>query len=293
MAIPPPTPVCIIPAALAEARIKYFMDNKKPILDGMIAYKPEIEKITYSPSVFLQLLGILMKTPGKYSGVRVYFGSYLWSDTDPGIKYIPAGMEENLVLLFVPTIADGSTGNIVHKDDTTSIYAISFNQLVLLPDPSNTIPAKDTASNWIRHFQSKIPSLNMKAIRTTGNAAFDETRSNWYKIENFIDTDPNCIGLATFIQTLQKAGNLVCIDTHPACYTPKDSFDEAKLTLVFVLKSSNKLDSTNYFFGTNNTNFDINGFVKDPFDDDPGADTGLPCPPDDGCINGGSLLPQP
>src|SRR5579872_749841 len=115
-------PECIISGDLASQRVQYFITQKKSALDGCIGYKPETGSSTYSVQAFLQLLTSLTAGPGKFTGMRVYLAAYLKSDTDPGSKYIPAGLEDTFTLIFVFTKEAVVKGKTINQDDLSNCY---------------------------------------------------------------------------------------------------------------------------------------------------------------------------
>jgi hypothetical protein len=291
-------PGCIIDPGLAQKRIGHYTDQqKKDVLSGLIGYKDEIETVDYPLGPFLELLDFITMEPGRFSGLRVYFASYLWSDTDPGSKYIPTGLEENLTLVFVPTINTpnpANPGSSVPQDDVTNIFTICFNKLQRLPNPRTAPRGQDTASNWIRHFQNKYPVLNPDGVQKAKNLNFKETRSIWYQIGMFVDNDQR-IGLVSFMKCLQKDPDnpLIGVQAKMACYDHSDNQPnfqiEYQLTPVFMLHLKNPSATGDFFFGTTAFGFGEENLKGNrPFVDPP-ADTGLPCPPDDGCPGGDSL----
>jgi hypothetical protein len=246
-------PSSIIDQALANQRRALFMDKKKAVLDALIGYKKELDHLNYSASVFLELLKFLVKEKGHYSGLRVYFASQRWSENDPCSRYIASNEEENLTLIFVPTIAIGQNGNTIHRDDLDHCFLISHNRLIRLPRPGEVEPFLDTASNWVRHYRTKIPALSVNGELVTGNGAFRETHCNWYKIGIFLDNPatpetPATPGLISYMEKLQsdQVNPLVAIRPQFACYTETDTYTDIplhyQLTLLFELRQKNDPD---------------------------------------------------
>ena len=256
-------PTSIIDPTLAGQRRHYFLTKKKSVLDGLIAYKGELDHLTYSVPVFLELLHFVTEEPGRYSGLRVYFASHLWSEDDPCSRYIPSGQEENLTLIFVPTTSVGQNGNTYHRDDLDNCFVIAHNRLIRLPRPGEVAPGLDTASNWVKHYQKKIPAMSLDGARVTGNGGYRETNSHWYKIEIFKDS-ADAPGLISYIDKLRNdpVDPLVAIVPEFACYTTTDTAEiqtgpsatlsvplQYQLTLLFQLQQQNDPSPNPVFFG--------------------------------------------
>ena len=256
-------PTSIIDPTLAGQRRQYFLTKKKAVLDGLIGYKAELDHLTISVPVFLELLHFLTEERRRYSGLRVYFASHLWSEEDPCSRYIPSGQEENLTLIFVPTTEIAQNGNTMQRDDLDNCFIIAHNRLIRLLNPGEVAPGLDTASNWVKHYQKKIPALSLDGARVTGNGAFRETNSHWYKIAIFLDgTDTP--GLISYIDKLRNdpVDPLLAIVPQFACYTPTDTAEvqmgtsatisvplQYQLTLLFELQQKNDPVPNPVFFG--------------------------------------------
>jgi hypothetical protein len=291
-------PPSIIDPILADQRIDYFTKTKKAVLDGIIR-KPEIDHIRYEVPVFLQLLNFLTNGPRKYSGLRVYFASHLLSATDSGNQYIPAGCENNLTLIFVPTLAVTKGNTVFNGDDLDNCFIIAGNQLVRLSNAGNNKSGKDTASNWISHYQEKLPAMNQDGARVTRNAAFNDTKSLWYRMAIFVDSQDQDgqvqPGLVSYIQDLLKdpVNPLSAIVARMGCYTPTDkSFHglplEYQMTLLFELHLQNNEGPNPVVLATKRRPVVHADSATVGTHANPESDTGFPCPPDE-CL--GSLLP--
>jgi hypothetical protein len=289
-------PECIISGDLASQRVHYFTTQKKSALDDCIGYKPEAGSLTYPVPVFLQLLTSLTAEPGKFTGLRVYFAAYLKSDADPGSKYIPAGLEDTFTLIFVFTKEAVVKGKTINQDDVSNCYTISQGQLIRLPDPGSVPPAANTAANWVKHFQNRIPDLNKHGVAATGNAHFNETKSLWYDIKLFMDS-PERQGLVRYINSELGGPNpIVAVDAHLACFTEGDEFPRHQLTLIFNLRrkasTPAKAASGVSSPGAAHTAAMGTAAMAPMMAMDDSSDMGLPCPPDTSCnINGGGLFP--
>ena len=289
-------PPSIIDPTLAGQRLDYFTRTKKAVLDGIIG-KPEIDHITYEVPVFLQLLNFLTNGPRKYSGLRVYFAAHLSSATDPGSQYIPAGQENNLTLIFVPTLAVTKGNSTFNGDDLDNCFIIADNQLIRLSNTGNKASGKDTASNWIGHYQERLPAMSRDGAKVTKNAAFSDTRSLWYRMGIFVDNGPEQPGLVSYIQDLLKdpVNPLSNIVARMGCYTPTDKSSgglplEYQMTLLFELHLKNNPGPNPIVLGTKRRGV-VHADSATPATTEvyyPESDTGFPCPPDE-CV--GSLLP--
>jgi hypothetical protein len=249
-------PSSIIDQTLANQRRALFLDKKKAVLDGLIGFKKELDHLNYSVAVFLELLHFLVEEKRLYSGLRVYFASQRWSADDPCSRYIQSGEDENLTLIFVPTVAIGQNGNTIHRDDLDNCFIISHNRLIRLPRPGEVESVLDTASNWVKRYRTKIPALSVNGETVTGNGAFRETLCNWYKIAIFLDTPatpdtpdtPATPGLVSYMEKLQgdQVNPLVAIRPLFACYTDTDTYTniplQYQLTLLFELRQKNDPD---------------------------------------------------
>jgi hypothetical protein len=219
-------PSSIIDQTLANQRRALFLEKKKAVLDGLIGYKKELDHLTYSVPVFLEVLHFLVEQPGRCSGWRVYFASQLWSENDPGSRFIPEGQEENLTLIFVPTEADQPNGTTIQRDDLDNCFIISHDRLIRLPNPREVAPGMNTASNWVKLYQKKLPALALDGAQVTGNGGFRDTTCQWYKIGIFLDnptTKTN--GLIRYIENVRDdlVNPLVAIRPLFACYTETDT----------------------------------------------------------------------
>lgn len=289
-----PQPPSIIDPILAGQRLDYFTGKKKAVLDGIIG-KPEIDQIRYEVPVFLQLLNFLTNGPRKYSGLRVYFASHVLSATDSGNQYIPAGRENNLTLIFVPTLAVTKGTTVFNGDDLDNCFIIANNQLVRLSNAGNNTSGKDTASNWINHYQKRLPAMNQDGARVTRNAAFNDTKSLWYRMGIFVDSQEQP-GLVTYIQDLLKdpVNPLSAIVARMGCYTPTDKSSsgllslEYQMTLLFELHLQNNPDPNPIVLATKRRPVVHADSATVSTGMNPESDTGFPCPPDE-CL--GSLLP--
>jgi hypothetical protein len=282
-----PLPECIISGDLASQRVQYFITQKKSALDDCIGYKPETGSLVYSVRAFLQLLTSLTAGPGKFTGLRVYLAAYLKSDTDPGSQYIPAGLEDTFTLIFVFTKEAVVKGKTINQDDLSNCYTISQDQLVRLPDPGSVPPAANTAANWVKHFQNRIPDLNKHGVAATGNANFNETKSLWYDIKLFTDS-PERQGLVRYINSqLSDPNPIVAVDAQLACFTAGDEFPRHQLTLIFNLRRQTPQSATPAasLSSPAAAQSAVAGTAAVAHDD--GTDMGLPCPPDDSCLPGG------
>jgi hypothetical protein len=255
-------PSSIIDQTVANQRRALFLEKKKAVLDGLIGYKKELDHLTYSVPVFLELLHFLVEQPGRFSGLRVYLASNLWIENDPSSRYIPEGQEENLNLIFVPTKEEQPNGTTIQRDDLDNCFIISHDRLIRLPNPREAAPGLDTASNWVKLYQKKLPALALDGARVTGNGGFRDTISQWYKIGIFLDNPTTKTqGLIRYIEDLKDdvVNPLAAIRPLFACYTQTDTCPNPdgntgttaaadvplyyQLTLLFELRQKNDPDS--------------------------------------------------
>ncbi|HXB91471.1 MAG TPA: hypothetical protein VNU72_04245, partial [Puia sp.] len=173
-------------------------------------------------------------------------------------------------------------------------YTIIGDKLIRLPQPGSVAPAANTAANWIKHYQDKIPALNQHGSQTTGNAGYKETKSLWYAMNLFTGSGGRP-GLVSYINSQQKDPNpIVSVDAQLACYTGNDDFPQHQLTLVFNLRRKNSQPpaaatqaagaaspaAAHAAVATTNVAHAM---------DDP-TDMGMPCPPDTVCNGGGGSI---
>jgi hypothetical protein len=279
----------IIEKPVSDARIALFLNKKKKILDDALYPQTDNAFVVYSFEVFIRMMEIFAFRRDIYNGVRVYPGSYLTVAGDPGSDYIPAGQEGKLTLIFVPTKPgkdqDGSP-NGLNVDDADNVYTICGNMLVHLPNPANVPPRASTASNWIRNFQNKLPNLEKDGSTFTGNTSFKETRSLWYSMNSIAGNNMDDPGLISYARCMNQTPD---DPTNPvdgviakfACFLPNDGkqYPYYQLTLIFDLHQKQDQQMAGSF---GSLPFGIKGVD---------TDTGLPCPPDDGCGIGGSQFP--
>jgi hypothetical protein len=282
----------IIQKPVSDARIALFINSKKKILDDALYPQTENSFLVYSFDVFIRMLELFAYRRDMYNGIRVYFASYLSVDGDPGCDYIPAGQEGKLTLIFVPTKQgkdpDGSP-NIENIDDIDNCYTICNNVLFRLSNPTNVPSRADTASNWIRSFQSKIANLEKDGKTYTGSTSFRETRSLWYSMQSIAGNNADDAGLISYARCMSQTPD---DPTNPvdgviakfASFLASDGkpYPYYQMTLIFDLHQKNDPPMTGISFSS--LPFGIKGVD---------TDTGLPCPPDDGCGIGSSQFPQP
>ncbi len=287
-------PPSIIEPSLAGQRIDYYTTRKRAVMENIIG-KPEIEHIRYEVPVFLQLLNFLTAGPRKYSGLRVYFAAHRSSVTDSGSQYIPAGCEGNLTLIYVPTIAVTKGELVIHGDDLDNCFIMTGSELVRLANAGKGGSDKDTASNWIRHYQERLPKMSQDGAKVSKNAGFSDTRSLWYRMGIFVDAGPGRPGLISYIQELLKdpVNPLTAVVAKFGCYTPTDFSDgnlplNYQLTLLFELHRQNSPVPHSWVLGTKRRRVVHTDSATGRGEMDPESDTGFPCPPDT-CT--GSLLP--
>lgn len=291
-----PSPSTKISKLLAHQRALVFTALKKPFLESQIG-STEVKSIKYDFDAFRNLLNKFDKLSGQpYDGVRVYFASYKKDITnDPqGTRYIPAGQNKKMTLIFVATTAgvDLPNGTHVHNDDLDNCYIIDRD------DKIQNLKPEVTASNWIREYQiKKMPSFEKNGKDETGNPDFEETKSIWYAKEFFLrnpGSPPQ--GFLDYLDAIASAGNIVDdIEILLAGYLYGENgyknklklAYEYQLTLVFKVQyESGEVDAK-----------PIKSFLSFTAKDDKRIssdynDTGNPCPPPaGGCKTLGSKLP--
>jgi hypothetical protein len=176
--------------------------------------------------------------------------------------------------------------------------------LIRLANAGNKASGKDTASNWIGHYQERLPAMSRDGAKVTKNAAFNDTRSLWYRMGIFVDSpagpdSPEQPGLVSYIQDLLKdpVNPLTAIIARMGCYTPTDKSSETsgslpleyQMTLLFELHLKNNPGPNPIVLATKRRAVvhpdSATATTKVYY---PESDTGFPCPPDE-CV--GSLLP--
>jgi len=282
------------PKQTADGRTGIFTQKKKKILTQTIG-KPEIEFISYSPEIFLKLLQLFAGSRKNYDGIRVYFAAYKRDDVnDPeGSAHIPAGKEENLTLIFVPTFDQG----LGHKDDLTNCCIIENNKIVSVDVTVTTDPKTFFISNWIRHYQHfRIPNLENDGVNNEHITDFKETKSIWYDIL-LIAPNQFHTGLIDFINCLLGDPNpLDAVNIIFAAHLPDEGF-AYQLTLIFNFhRAGLHVSKNNKYFSLAAIDLPVQAVrvfaleeekeVREvfPFDGD-STDTGNPCPPNT-CIGG-------
>jgi len=134
--------------------------------------------------------------------------------------------------------------------------------LIRLPNPREVAPGMDTASNWVKLYQKKLPALALDGARVTGNGGFRDTISQWYRIGIFLDNQATKTqGLISYIENLRDdlVNPLIAIRPLFACYTQTDTCPNPdgntgttaatdvplyyQLTLLFELRQKNDPDS--------------------------------------------------
>lgn len=173
-----------IDSDLARQRINNYQQNKQPVLTAWIDEpgKDETTGQSIDTDLFYQLTGALENevNGNTVSGVRIYFASYVadGSETD---KYIPAGQDKLLTLVFVPTYQPADNENDqVNFDD---FYIIDYNTstVVNLKDSGVTDINK---FSWVTIYQTEeIPALE----NAPQYAPVSETKTTWFAITDFTD----------------------------------------------------------------------------------------------------------
>jgi hypothetical protein len=271
---------------LTKDRVAQFMLKKTKILDPIVN-GGENTTLAYPFEVFIPMLEMFAASTQNYSGLRIYFASYVTGDADT-----PGGQEEKLTLLYVPTKKKAVNANlIIHVDDLSSIFTIINGQLKHLADPSTVSRDKDQASRWVSNFQkNRIPKLEPDGANHIHDTGYRESRSLWYGMGalNGDSTigEPGIIRYARCMnKTPDEPGNPVDgIVVRFAAFTDDEFFDEIyppyQLTVIFVLHQKNDPPEVGITLGSGTDHL-----TAIP------TDTGLPCPPDNGCTGGGTLLP--
>lgn len=204
-----------IDSDLARQRTNNYLQNKQPVLTAWINEpgKEESAGLPISADLFYQLTAALKKESNgnAVSGVRIYFASYI-ADGNGTDKYIPAGQEKLLTLIFVPTYQPGTNVNDqVNFDD---FYIIDYNSSAVVNLKDSGVTNIDSFS-WVTIFQTReIPVLQ----HAPQYPPVSETKTIWFAITDFIDwcDEADC---------LDKAGTAVSsIYFAYAAYGPDEQF---------------------------------------------------------------------
>ena len=291
-----PSPSTKISKMLAHQRALVFKALKKPFLESEIG-STEVESIKYDFDAFRNLLNTFNELSGQeYDGVRVYFASYkkdIKNDSQ-GTKYIPAGQNKKMTLIFVATTkgADLPDGIHVHNDDLDNCYIIDRDDKIQKLNPGAT------ASKWIREYQNKkMPSFEKNGKDETGNPKFEETKSIWYAKQVFLrNPGSSPQGFLDNLDAIVSAGNIVDdIEILLAGYLYGENGYENKLKLVYEYQLT-LVFKVQYESGEADAK-PIKSFLSFTAKDDKRVssdynDTGNPCPPPSGnCKTLGSRLP--
>jgi hypothetical protein len=301
----PSTAASIVPCQTGNDRVSRFISTKINVFNNYHRGRPENRAFTLTFDQFKVFLDIFQNanppSSGNFSGIRVYFANYIQTPHDMGNAYFGAQDVDKLVLIFVPTTANASGA----QDDVQSMYYALINGVGQLLNNPTTVSDKrmDTASNWVRHYQRDLMP-RLIADGQPGNAHFVETKSMWYPWWVFFGNptipDP---GLYGYMQCMHDnppdVPHMVDgVNIRFACYLVSDTNLSYQLTLVFDLHQVEDGNLTGSDAGPAPCDQQelVTGGV--PAQGVPGVtrqmigvptDTGFPCPPDTGCLNGITL----
>ena len=282
-------PVTVITQRRAAKRIKKFNEYKNPVLKKYNG-QDEISSVDYSQQSFVSLLKQLVG--GSHDGFRVYFAVYPGiqkNGTDSGYAHVPAGKENHLTLIFVPTSLGmplpPPSKRSSHNDDIKTCFILDAG--VFKPFDANAAQ-NHFISEWIEKYRLRRVHylnydgnayINKRFLSVSKMKMFEETASIWYD-KNSITNGKD--GLLEFLEC--QNNNIETINTNFAVYLRKGKEWSYHLTLVFDLISPNKnnlLGRKNYFVTYRPTTA---GSTP--------SDTGKPCPPPNGgCQSEGAKLP--
>ena len=256
-----------IPVQLAKDCVRLFKDHKKTIFNKFHPQKPEVDSVSYPPDVFFDLLTRLTDPGNNYLGFKVYPACY-----KTGVGPIPAGLEENLTLIYMPTT--GSTP----QNDPKNCLIVLDNQVQSV----DVRPADHFVRQWVAHYQTRIPDLNDDGRVVTGRDPFEDTKSLYYELANF-GRRSNGDGVIDYVECRMNdtVNKLESVDVLFAGF-PATAVSEGggkpigyQLTLIFSFPPPGLREHEESIFFT----FFISSRMREKrLDDDP-VDTGNPCPP--------------
>jgi hypothetical protein len=260
-----------IPVQLARDCIRLFKDHKKTIFNKFHPQKPEVECVQYTPEVFFDLLTRLTDPSKNYVGFKVYPACY-----KVGVGgTVPAGLEDNLTLVYMPTT--GSTP----QNDLTNCLIVYDNKVWSV----DVTPANHFVRQWVAHYQTRLPDLNDDGRVVTGRDPFQDTKSLYYELANF-GRRSNGDGVIDYVEcrmndTVNKLESVdVLFAGFPATALSEGSGKSIgyQLTLIFSFPPpALRAHEESIFFS-----FFISSRMRDKekfFADDDPVDTGNPCPP--------------
>ncbi len=261
-----PALMYICPEAAAKAIAKFIKD--KHHLLSRIINKPEECYFYFTPHQFEELYELVGKQnpETKISGLRIFFASYVLNGEPENDRLVPAGKQDCMTLIFVPTTyIDG-----VHKNIHPCVH--------LNPVDGTVQPIGSAiATEWVNNY------LEKKHKPLSDKMGKEETKSMWYPAESLVN-------LFCVIRCQQDTNGknvskvLTLLSAYPAqhCVLNKDVGHQ--LTLTFTLMEELVRAGTTYLSEIMfNTNDALNLFED--------YDTGIPCPPSDACDD--NLPPPP
>ncbi len=282
----------IIGCQCACDRVNRFLHCKLGVFNQYHIGRPENQAFTLTFDQWKTFLDIFKNAnpanPQKFSGIRVYFASFIQTPHDMGNNYLGPQDVDKLVLIFVPTVANPAGAH----DDVQSMYYALINGVgQLLNNPTTVADSRmDTASNWVRHYQQALIPLLQADGRSKDNAAFVETKSMRYPWSVIFGDSTDC-GIYGFMQNMHDnpptAPEMVDgINIRVACYRKGEPFSY-QLSLVLDLHQVE--DGQLSGSGAAPTPCPPTPVGTPEHDTGAPGDTGFPCPPDTGCSNGVTL----
>jgi len=220
--------------------------------------------IDLSIDSFKQLVTMVNDVPDS-TGMQVYFACYTITH-DTSDAYIPRGKQGDLILVFVPSKDENGNDRAAIANKFYTINVRNNNSIVQISDQS--------ATKWINHYLHSIYYDLLSDPDMLGNM---ETKAIWFNKGGLIELD----GILNNTQFSK-------VTIHFAAYTDGESVNfgtkvmtryervDNQLTIIFTVIEA----KTNLPFAFTDEETANMEFKK--FDDDD-YDTGLPCPPAQGC----------
>ena len=285
----------VLPGSLGPERVRYFTtDTYKFSLLNQVTFNAvgNFAESVYQLNLtkFLELLDKF--NPTVYNGIRAYFACYPDEPNAEERPYVPAGMEGQLTLLFVPTFDDPNAIQ-SGKDDDHQFWHLgsgSIGKLTPLPRPGTVSQQEDIVTRWISHYQqNRMYHLEQDGKTATGSQDFRETRSHWYSMKTIAGDGAKDKGLLFYINCARQPGDNPVIELYIqwaaflATEQAPDKYPKYQLSIIFYLRQQKDPppNKHNMFPVVNPIVF---GSLISA-----SADTGLPCPPLNYCPPGGFL----
>ncbi len=264
---------------VAGKRIAKFDWIREHYLDGLLGTgQKEVSSFSYNATDFSDMAKQILNSDPDMNGMRVYLASYIYNGNPDNDLLVPNGLVGKLALVFAPTKQVGS----FPAGDTGDFYVImpvivNYGTQIPKSDWKNT--PKMIVAEWVRSYRvNKLPTLTYRLLR-------NDTECLWYNKKDFLEflDEMECRinkGIDIYLKVSFGAfeANEI-IDTNIAGLRGRRNVNE-QLTLVFTIMEDNKAlkeyVAVDLFTGVMWANGDD-------------YDTGVPCPPADGCTGG--LLP--